>query len=50
MLQTLWLIHPDGAMCDAFRHYREPPHRLDWDFVIERQKANHYDGDQRVSR
>ncbi|APW61796.1 macro domain-containing protein [Paludisphaera borealis] len=34
----------------AYRHYLEPPHRLDWDFVIERQKAIHYDGGKQVSR
>ena len=37
-------------MAAAYRHYLEPPHRLDWDFVIERQKAIHYDGDRQVSR
>jgi O-acetyl-ADP-ribose deacetylase (regulator of RNase III) len=37
-------------MAAAFRHYLEPPHRLDWDFVVERQKAIHYDGGKQVSR
>ncbi len=37
-------------MAAAYRHYRDPPHRLDWDFVIERQKAIHYDGGRQVSR
>ena len=37
-------------MAAAYRHYREPPHRLDWDFVVERQKAIHYDGGKQVSR
>jgi O-acetyl-ADP-ribose deacetylase (regulator of RNase III) len=37
-------------MAVAYRHYLEPPHRLDWDFVIERQKAIHYDGGRQVSR
>ena len=37
-------------MAAAYRHYLDPPHRLDWDFVIERQKAIHYDGDKQVSR
>jgi O-acetyl-ADP-ribose deacetylase (regulator of RNase III) len=37
-------------MATAYRHYREPPHRLDWDFVAERQKAIHYDGVKQVSR
>ncbi len=37
-------------MAAAYRHYREPPHRLDWDFVVERQKAIHYDGGRQVVR
>lgn len=37
-------------MAAAYRHYREPPHRLDWDFVAGRQKAIHYDGGRQVSR
>jgi O-acetyl-ADP-ribose deacetylase (regulator of RNase III) len=37
-------------MAAAYRHYLEPPHRLDWDFVVERQKAIHYDGGKQVSR
>jgi O-acetyl-ADP-ribose deacetylase (regulator of RNase III) len=37
-------------MAAAYRHYREPPHRLDWDFVVERQKAIHYDGGTQVIR
>ena len=37
-------------MAAAYRHYREPPHRLDWDFVVERQKAIFYEGDQQVAR
>src|SRR5207248_2276128 len=28
-------------MAAAYRHYLKPPHRLDWDFVIERSKAIH---------
>ncbi len=37
--------HGEAArqMAAAYRHYREPPHRLDWEFVMERQKAIHYD-------
>ena len=35
-------------MAAAYRHYLTPPHRLDWDFVIERQKAILYDGAKRV--
>jgi O-acetyl-ADP-ribose deacetylase (regulator of RNase III) len=37
-------------MAAAYRHYREPPHRLDWDFVVERHKAVCYDGDRQVAR
>jgi O-acetyl-ADP-ribose deacetylase (regulator of RNase III) len=37
-------------MAAAFRHYLDPPHRLDWEFVVERQKAIHYDGGKQVSR
>src|SRR3954465_989975 len=44
--------YPEGArqMATAYRHYREPPHRLDWDFVVERQRAIHYDGGRQVVR
>jgi O-acetyl-ADP-ribose deacetylase (regulator of RNase III) len=35
-------------MAVAYRHYREPPHRLDWDVVVARHKAICYDGDRRV--
>jgi O-acetyl-ADP-ribose deacetylase (regulator of RNase III) len=37
-------------MAAAYRHYREPPHRLDWDFVVARHKAICYDGDKQVAR
>jgi O-acetyl-ADP-ribose deacetylase (regulator of RNase III) len=37
-------------MAAAYRHYLEPPHRLDWDFVVSRQKAICYDGDRQVVR
>jgi len=37
-------------MAAAYRHYREPPHRLDWDFVVERHKAICYDRDKQVAR
>ena len=37
-------------MAAAYRHYREPPHRLDWDFVVERHKAVCYDGERQVAR
>src|SRR5947207_8418001 len=35
-------------MAVAYRHYLEPPHRIHWDFVAERQKAICYDGNRRV--
>jgi O-acetyl-ADP-ribose deacetylase (regulator of RNase III) len=37
-------------MAAAYRHYLNPPHRLDWDFVIERNLAIHYDGGRQVIR
>ncbi len=37
-------------MAAAYRHYLEPPHRLDWDFVVERHKAVCYDGKDQVAR
>ncbi len=37
-------------MAVAYRHYREPPHRLDWDFVAQRQLAICYDGGRQVVR
>jgi O-acetyl-ADP-ribose deacetylase (regulator of RNase III) len=37
-------------MAAAYRHLLEPPHRLDWDFVVERHRAVCYDGDQQVVR
>ena len=30
-------------MAVAYRHFLEPPHRLDWDFVVQRQLAICYD-------
>jgi O-acetyl-ADP-ribose deacetylase (regulator of RNase III) len=35
-------------MAAAYRHYLNPPHRLDWGFVVERQKAICYDGEKKV--
>jgi O-acetyl-ADP-ribose deacetylase (regulator of RNase III) len=35
-------------MAAAYRHYLQLPHRLDWDYVIERHKAIDYDGSKRV--
>jgi O-acetyl-ADP-ribose deacetylase (regulator of RNase III) len=37
-------------MAAAYRHYLQPPHRLDWDYVIERHKSIDYDGNKRVNR
>lgn len=35
-------------MATAYRHLLEPPHRLDWDFVAQRQRSICYDGEQQV--
>lgn len=37
-------------MAAAYRHLLEPPHRLDWDFVVERHKAVCYDAGRQVAR
>ena len=37
-------------MAAAYRHYLHPPHRMDWDMVVRRQKTIHYDGNRQVSR
>ena len=37
-------------MATAYRHYLEPPHRLNWDVVADRQKAICYDGNRQVAR
>ena len=37
-------------MAAAYRHYLEPPHRLDWDFMAERHLAICYDGGRQVAR
>lgn len=37
-------------MAVAYRHFLEPPHRLDWDHVIERQRAICYDDGRQVVR
>ena len=37
-------------MAAAYRHYLNPPHRMDWDMVARRQLAIHYDGRKQVSR
>jgi O-acetyl-ADP-ribose deacetylase (regulator of RNase III) len=37
-------------MAVAYRHFLEPPHRLDWDWVIQRQLAICYDNGRQVIR
>lgn len=37
-------------MAAAYRHYLNPPHRMDWDMVANRQRTIHYDGNRQVSR
>jgi O-acetyl-ADP-ribose deacetylase (regulator of RNase III) len=37
-------------MAVAYDYYLHPPHRLDWDQVVERHKAISYDGNRRVIR
>jgi O-acetyl-ADP-ribose deacetylase (regulator of RNase III) len=37
-------------MAVAWRHYLEPPHRIDWEFVAARQLAICYDGPRQVVR
>lgn len=37
-------------MAAAYRHYLNPPHRIDWDMVIARHKAICYDGRDQVAR
>jgi O-acetyl-ADP-ribose deacetylase (regulator of RNase III) len=37
-------------MAAAYRHYLEPPHRLNWDTVTDRHKAICYDGVKQVAR
>lgn len=37
-------------MAAAYRHLLEPPHRIDWDFVTDRQLAICYDGKRQVVR
>ena len=35
-------------MAAAYRHYLNPPHRLDWDWVAARQRAICYDAERQV--
>jgi O-acetyl-ADP-ribose deacetylase (regulator of RNase III) len=37
-------------MAAAWRHYHDPPHRLDWSFVTARHKAISFDGTDRLAR
>jgi hypothetical protein len=37
-------------MVAAYRHYSEPPPRLDWDFVVERHKGVGYDAGRQMVR
>ena len=37
-------------MAAAYRHYLNPPPRMDWDMVIRRERAIHYDGNRQVSK
>ncbi|MEM1369487.1 MAG: macro domain-containing protein, partial [Cyanobacteria bacterium P01_H01_bin.15] len=37
-------------MSVAYRHYLNPPRRLDWDMVANRHKTITYDGETRVLR
>lgn len=37
-------------MAAAYRHYLDPPHRIDWDFVARRQKSICYDEGRQVVR
>jgi O-acetyl-ADP-ribose deacetylase (regulator of RNase III) len=37
-------------MAAAYRHALEPPEKVDWDLVADRQKAICYDGERQVAR
>ncbi|MDY3554840.1 macro domain-containing protein [Gemmata sp. JC717] len=37
-------------MAAAWRNYLDPPHRLDWEFVIERHRSVCYDGPRQVAK
>ena len=37
-------------MAVAYRHLLKPPHRFDWDVVVERHRAICYDGGRQVAR
>jgi O-acetyl-ADP-ribose deacetylase (regulator of RNase III) len=36
-------------MAAAYRHFLNPPHRIDWDWVIDRHRAISYDGKRQVA-
>lgn len=37
-------------MAVAYRHYLSPPHRMNWEMVIDRERDIQYDGDRQVCR
>ena len=37
-------------MAAAYRHFLDPPHRFDWQFVAQRHRSICYDGDRQVAR
>ena len=37
-------------MAVAYRHYLSPPHRMNWEMIIDRERAIQYDGDRQVCR
>ena len=37
-------------MAAAYRHYLDPPHRMNWDVIVDRHKAICYDGERQVAR
>mgnify|MGYP007073269613 CR=1 FL=1 len=37
-------------MAAAYRHYLNPPHRLDWEWAADRQKTIGYDGAKQVAK
>ena len=37
-------------MAVAYRHYLSPPHRMNWEMVIDRERSIQYDGDRQVCR
>ena len=37
-------------MASTWRHYLDPPHRMNWDVVTDRHKSICYDGPRQVAR